>query len=39
MLKKFPFDETKGAKKLPSFSFRELQLITALLLVCDYYMS
>ena len=26
-------------QKIPSFFFRELQLITVLLLICDYYMS
>ena len=36
-LKKFPSDKISGTKK-PSFFFRELQLITALLLTCDSYM-
>ena len=38
MLKKFPSDKIK-IQKMPSFFFRELQFITVLLLVCDFYMS
>ena len=38
MLKKFPSDKINGTK-MPSFFFRELQLITVLLLICDSYMS
>ena len=37
MLKKFPSDKRK-VTKMPSFLFRELQLITILLLICDFYM-
>ena len=39
MLKKFPSDKINGTKIISSFFFRELQLITALLLICDSYMS
>ena len=38
ILKKFPLDKINGTK-MPSFFFRELELITALLLICDSYMS
>ena len=38
MLKKLPSEKINGTKK-PSFFFRELQLITVLLLTCDFYMS
>ena len=38
MLKKFPSDKINGTK-MPSFFFRELQLITVLLLICNFYMS
>ena len=36
--KKFPSDKTNGTKNT-LFFFRELQLITVLLLICDSYMS
>ena len=47
MLKKIPFDTKRWYKhykkqtvqKMPSFFFRELQLITVLLFICDSYMS
>ena len=38
MLKKFPLDKIFG-KRNALFCFRELQLITVLLLICDSYMS
>ena len=38
MLKKFPLDRINGTKNALIF-FRELQLITVLLLICDSYMS
>ena len=38
MLKKFPLDKINGTK-MSSFLFRELQLTTVLLLVCDSYLS
>ena len=38
MLKKFPSDKINGTKKA-LFFFCELQLITVLLLICDFYMS
>ena len=37
-LKKFPLGKT-NTTKMPSFFFRELQLITVLLLISDSYMS
>ena len=39
ILKKIPFGQNKRYKKLPSFFFREIQLITVLLLICNSYMS
>ena len=39
MLKKFTSDKINGTKKWPGFFFCELQLITFLYLVCDFYMS
>ena len=38
MLKNFPSDKVNGTKNV-LFFFRELQLITVLLLICDSYMS
>ena len=38
MLKKLHSDKIR-VQKMPSFFFRELQLITVLLLICDSYMS
>ena len=38
MLKKFPSDKINGTE-MSSFLFRELQLTTVLLLVCDSYLS
>ena len=38
MLKKFPSDKINGSKNV-LFFFRELQLITVLLLICHSYMS
>ena len=38
MLKKFPLDKING-KKISSFFFHKLQLITVLLLICNSYMS
>ena len=38
MLKKFPSGKIKDTKNAPFF-FRELQLITVLLLICDSYMG
>ena len=35
--KKNSSDKVNGTKYAPSFSFRELQLITVLLLICDSY--
>ena len=35
IFKKVPFGQNKRYKKLPLF-FRELQLITVLLLICDF---
>ena len=37
--KKIPFGQNKQYTKWPLFFFRELQLITVLLLICDSYMS
>ena len=39
MLKNFPSDKINDTKNTLSFFFRELQLITVLLLICDSYMS
>ena len=41
MLKKFPSDKKKKetVQKTPSFFFRELQLATVLLFICDSYTS
>ena len=39
ILKKFLFEKNKRYKKMPSFFFRELQLITVLPLISDPYMS
>ena len=38
MLKKIPSEKINGTKNA-LFFFRELQLITVLLLICDYYMT
>ena len=38
MLKKLPLDK-KTVRKMPSFSFRELQLITVLFVICGSYKS
>ena len=39
VLKQIPLGKMNGVKKKSSFFFRELQLITVLLLICDFYMS
>ena len=38
MLKKLPSDIINGTK-MPPFFFRELQLITVLISICDSYMN
>ena len=38
-VKKISFGQKKQCKKMPSFFFRDLHLITVLLLICDSYKS
>ena len=38
MFKKFSLDQINGTKEMLSFFFRELQLMTVLLLIRDFYM-
>ena len=39
MVKRFPLDKITSIQKLPSYFFHELQLITVIFLICDFYMG